>query len=1072
LDFPEIPGYRIIKPLGKGGMAVVYLAVQENFEREIALKIMAKHLLSDSSFGERFLREARIVAQLSHQNIVPVYDVGHFGDFHYMAMDYLPEGDLKGKLKKGLPLSEGINIIKAIATGLDYAHSKNFIHRDIKPENILFREDGGAVISDFGIARNTESETRMTMTGTVIGSPHYMSPEQAEAAHLDGRTDLYSLGVIFYEMLSGAVPFSGESAISIGVKHITAELPPLPADMIEFQEFIDIALAKDREERFQTGAEFRDALDEVSYNLSDAGAGTVLMTREELAMGSSAMNGKSRTGRPSSKSSRSSRPPAPRRADGQNRMSGSRRNAPPPARMSKTAIALAIVGVTTLGAVGSWYYTQSVNGAFINRASVTPVAPLSRRHQELLDGANNAIREERYYTPPGNNAQYYLTTLLALSPDLPQAQMAIENLFRIYLSQTETAIASRKPTEANNFLNQASQITFYIQNKRLLNEQRELRSNVIAAQQQQIVAVDHKQEIDSILAKADSALAAGNLTAPASANAYHHYQGVLELDAGNRSAQAGIKAVADAFLKKAQAQVAAKDFELAHKMVTSAGQVLPSHKGLAAALLAINNAENAELSSMQQAEQEAYQAKLAAQEEARRQRANIIVSLQSEIDESIDANRLTRPEGSSALDKILELQSLDPGNSVAVKSLERLVAKLAGLALSSIFSGDLDSAELHLTAALKLSPTDAKVIEVQNALQAQKALLEMAREAIAAAEKQITANNTIGALENLSKALELDPKSRPAIKLRDSALQTAYASAAAHIMAIELTAAAALLDGLTSHNADPDELVRLRSLLADELAAAQFAASDEGKLLLRTNELEQKTRTIAINTELRALYKKLMEINPGESSYASGLIKTSDAEAQFSRNTLTIRKFDAARKHIDTIKIATPAYPGISKLEADLASVIRTQNQATGMLSYARSYIETPYDKPGMLGNNDKQRKTYNSGHQAILSAKQIDPGHPKLGDVFRELETVYANIIGIHLDDEDFDEAKEFIGDYKAFKSEPPLKAMQQMLDRYAKENPDKDDEAIAPKSTAKATSTETKPAQAAEPVEKEEDK
>ena len=160
-----------------------------------------------------------------------------------MAMEYLPEGDLKGRLKKGLPLSEGINIIKAIATGLDYAHKKNFIHRDIKPENILFRDDGSPVISDFGIARNTESETRMTMTGTVIGSPHYMSPEQAEAAHLDGRTDLYSLGIIFYEMLSGAVPFSGESAISIGIKHITAQLPPLPAEMREFQEFIDITLS-------------------------------------------------------------------------------------------------------------------------------------------------------------------------------------------------------------------------------------------------------------------------------------------------------------------------------------------------------------------------------------------------------------------------------------------------------------------------------------------------------------------------------------------------------------------------------------------------------------------------------------------------------------------------------------------------------------------------------------------------------------------------------------------------------------------------------------------------------------
>lgn len=1047
-------------------MAVVYLAMQANFEREVALKIMAKHLLSDASFGERFLREARIVAQLSHQNIVPVFDVGQFEDYHYMAMEYLPEGDLKGKLKKGLPLSEGINIIKAIATGLDYAHKKNFIHRDIKPENILFRDDGSPVISDFGIARNTESETRMTMTGTVIGSPHYMSPEQAEAAHLDGRTDLYSLGIIFYEMLSGAVPFSGESAISIGIKHITAELPLLPPDMAEFQEFIDIALAKDREERFQTGAEFREALEEVSYNLSDAGAGTVVMTREELGMGSSALNSKSRSGARgsrSSKASRSSRAPAPRRTGAQNRLSASHRIEPQRAGMSKTAIALAVVGVASLAAVGSWYYTQSLNNpgggsasAFVTQSDT----PLSPKQQELLDNADRAIREKRYYTPTGDNAQYYLTTLLALSPNLPEAKVAIENLFRIYLSQAQTAIASRKLDEANNFLNQSSQITFYIQNQKLLNEQRELRSKVIAAQQQQIIAGDRRLEIDALLAKADAALASDKLTTPPGANAYEYYQSVFELEAANQAAQAGIKAVADAFLGKASSHVQAKEYELARSMVSAATVVLPTHTGLAGALQSIKDAEDKDLNEMQAAEQEAYQAKLAAQEKARLEREANIARLQSEIDESISANRLTLPEGSSALDKIRELQQLDPGNPGALESLENLVTKLALLAQSATAKGDLDTAERHLTLAQQLSPANAKVAEAQNALRAEKdriaeqraiekARQESIRKALAAAEDRIASNNPIGALESLGTALEIDPKSSRALKLRATVLANVYTSVQTYIDQSELIVAEALLDGLSRNNADPAEVARLRALLADEQAAVQFAASDEGKLLFRADELEKKNRTDAINTELRAIYQQLIALNPNERSYASGLTKTSDAETQFARKALSARNFEAVRGHLDIIKLATPTYPGISALESDLASTMRAQRQGSDMLSHARSYINTPYSKPGLFGNNNDARKVYNSGYQAIVSAKQIDAGHPELDKVFRELETVYASIIEIHLTDQDYDEAKEFIDDYTAFQWAKPSKEMQALLDRYAQKNPDKKQVVEAPQKT-----------------------
>ena len=278
-----IPGYIIKKKLGAGAMATVFLAKEEKLHRDVALKVMSKKLLSDSSFADRFLREARIVASISHRNIVTVFDVGSENDYHYMAMELLPGGDLSAKLKHGLPLEEAISHVKDIAQGLQYAGSKNLIHRDIKPDNIMFAEDGRAVITDFGIARDTSAETAMTIAGSVIGTPQYMSPEQAEAKELDHRTDLYSLGIIVFQILAGSTPFKGDSAISTGVMHITKPVPSLPIKYARFQSFIETALAKKPDDRFQSGDEFIEALSQISLEaVEEDDVATLLMSGEEI----------------------------------------------------------------------------------------------------------------------------------------------------------------------------------------------------------------------------------------------------------------------------------------------------------------------------------------------------------------------------------------------------------------------------------------------------------------------------------------------------------------------------------------------------------------------------------------------------------------------------------------------------------------------------------------------------------------------------------------------------------------------------------------------------------------------
>ncbi|MCZ6618202.1 MAG: protein kinase, partial [Gammaproteobacteria bacterium] len=284
-----MPGFRIEREIGRGGMARVHLAVQNKFGRMVALKVVSPGYANDTNFRKRFLRESRINAQLTHPNIVQVHDVGAHESLLYLVMEYLPGGDLNHSLEQGMHVTQLIEVIKDIGKALDYAHLKGIIHRDIKPENILFREDGSAVLTDFGIARTVTTNPGLTRPGIVVGTPQYMSPEQAAGRELDGRSDLYSLGVVFYRMLTGDVPYHADSAVSIGIKHLQEPIPRLPHYLNAFQPMIDRMLAKSPEHRYQTGAELGVALDEVrsSTELPNATVKSkVVTTREIRAVGS------------------------------------------------------------------------------------------------------------------------------------------------------------------------------------------------------------------------------------------------------------------------------------------------------------------------------------------------------------------------------------------------------------------------------------------------------------------------------------------------------------------------------------------------------------------------------------------------------------------------------------------------------------------------------------------------------------------------------------------------------------------------------------------------------------------
>lgn len=268
----QIPGYQIEGELGEGAMATVFLATQTSLERKVALKVMSAALAADTTFCERFLREGKMLAKLSHPHTVTIHDIGNVGNVYYMAMEYLPGGTLKEKIRAGLLPEQGIVYVRQIAEALGYAHAQGLVHRDVKPANILFRANGSAVLSDFGIAKTLGEGTQFTQAGFSVGTPSYMSPEQARGLDLDGRADLYALGVVLYELLTGKLPYTGTDSLSTALAHMTQPLPELPITQGRYQEVLRKLLAKDPADRYPDAAALIAALDSLPSRAALAAA--------------------------------------------------------------------------------------------------------------------------------------------------------------------------------------------------------------------------------------------------------------------------------------------------------------------------------------------------------------------------------------------------------------------------------------------------------------------------------------------------------------------------------------------------------------------------------------------------------------------------------------------------------------------------------------------------------------------------------------------------------------------------------------------------------------------------------
>jgi serine/threonine-protein kinase PpkA len=417
---PDVHGFRLQRVLGYGGMSTVYLARQKSLDREVALKVMLPEALTDEVSRRRFENEARTIARLDHPNIVGIYEVGRTSDgLPYYAMPYLPRGHLGARRVSDNPPNVR-DTLSALLSALEYAHARGVVHRDVKAENVLFDEGERPLLADFGIALRRGYGTRVTTAGLAVGSTAYMPPEQARGQNVDGRADLYSVGVLGWELLTGALPYNAGDALSMALQHAQEPIPRLPPEYRHWQKFFDKALAKTPEARFATAREMREALDRIPERNAPRNADPerAARLRTGLAWGAVALVVL---------------------AAGAFfwRWQSAVREAPLPAAGTAASTLPAPDAAAGASAVGA-------GDSLDTFMRPLPESPAER----WIVAAERQIAQQRWASPQGDNAYESLLTAAQADDAHPRLAEVAEALVTALGDQAERAIASRDPAAA------------------------------------------------------------------------------------------------------------------------------------------------------------------------------------------------------------------------------------------------------------------------------------------------------------------------------------------------------------------------------------------------------------------------------------------------------------------------------------------------------------------------------------------------------------------------------------------------------------------------------------------------
>lgn len=450
----QIPGYKLVRHIADGGMASVYLAVQESLGRQVVIKQLKK--ADDVYQSARFRHEGRIIASLNHRNIITIYDSGVIGERYYISMEYLKGGDLEERMHANISVDAALDLVDEIGSCLDFLHKQDIVHRDIKPANILFHDDGTPVLSDFGVAKQQEVDINLTRDGAALGSPYYISPEQAECKVLDGRADIYSLGIILYEMLTGTKPYEGDSYMETIIAHMCNPVPALPPALACYQELIDRMIAKDRNDRFKT-------------------AGAMVEFMRTLRSGNTAKPAKYRTNPASTGFNRHG-------TGGVSSATGGQASGLPRLNITQTNHstvliigALLVTFVIAMGFLNIRAFVFSTPATVATRARITEpssgnptqaAASTNPEHREYLKKARQARGLLRFATPENNSAYYYYRKILEDDPDNPDALRGVAEIAEIYADLVEWAVNKGAYRKAREYVNTGLEVN--PANKRLL----------------------------------------------------------------------------------------------------------------------------------------------------------------------------------------------------------------------------------------------------------------------------------------------------------------------------------------------------------------------------------------------------------------------------------------------------------------------------------------------------------------------------------------------------------------------------------------------------------------------------
>jgi serine/threonine-protein kinase PpkA len=860
----KIPGYELIEEIGSGGMAKVYLGMQVLLERKVAIKILHQRLSSESEeFKKRFFTEGKVLAKLQHENIVSIIDIGEAEGMLYMVMEYVETGTLTDWLKKNeLTVDQAIQICSKIGLALHSVHLKHIVHRDLKPSNILLRNINQPLLTDFGIARETDQEQGLTQTGHILGTLQYMSPEQIRGMHVDHRSDIYALGLMFYRLLVGHLPFQANSQYDLSRMQCEEIPPPLPPQLADLQPIMDAMLAKDPADRFQSCLEFCKALQSLPVvdreYASELEGATRVFDPSQLSSGSfrtgphsgqySDRHSGQFSGRHSGQFSGRHSGQFSDRHSGQftgrsDAMSGgyestrmmTGQTGTGRSSMLKKALIFGIPTLMIVVAITLYFTLWYVPSAGLSDAD-------QRRVDNYLRRVDADLLKLQIDSPPEDNAVYELRKALALAPTYEPALDRARQIAEFYETDARDLIDAKKLDEALETIKKGLEVD---PNYETLVQLEDDVSTMLVAQKRQA-------EIAEALRVAADYQEKGMLVEPEDGNAYTAFRKVLELDPQNRIANQGLESILTSLLDKAEQTLAAGDLAQAGEQTQNIDSLFP------------NNRRVAEIKM-----------KIAAQERNVREQAEVEEFLRV-AQRQVDEGKLIEPESDNALESYTQALNRQPDNPVALKGLTQIADQFTSQANEAFNKGEFSAALTLANNGLLAAPDNAELLALQAKSTGQLSARDQEIQSLLQEAQKLVLSGSFlppgdNALDTFKKVEELDPGNQQAARALAKLPDQVFDEANQLEKLDDFQGAKALLEKARESFGEQDRFAELTTKLDEEIA-------EQAKLDQLQQMLDNSKRLIASQPmtldKIDAAAKALNEINaqfPGNLTAAGQL---------------------------------------------------------------------------------------------------------------------------------------------------------------------------------------------------------